>query len=232
MFIKLRSIVIKLFFVWTLIFLHSCSDDAFSGKLREGTIEYEMIYLQDVKENPLITLLPTTMTVKIKDNNSIQKVEGWMGVFQMGGIARRKNNYKAAFLKIMGEKYVFETTMDGPAFGYDEYPKMKLVPTDSVKIIAGYKCKGVNVFLNDSNEAAFIIYYTDQIRLDNPNCNNPFSEIKGVLLDYQMNFQKIPVRIVAKKIIKEEISDDEFLVPDGFKKVSKEKIQEVINNLM
>jgi len=172
------------------------------------------------------------MTLKIKDNNSIQKIEGWMGVFQMAGIAKRNDNYKAAYLKIMGEKYVFETTMDGPSFGFDEYKNMKLEPCDSQKTIAGYKCKAYNVFLDDSAKPAFTIYYTDDIYLDNPNCNNPFQKVKGVLLDYQMNFQKIPVHIVAKKVIKEEISDDEFIVPDGFQKVSKEKIQEVINNLM
>ncbi len=232
MLIKLKSIIIILILSGAYLTFHSCSGDAFSGKLNEGTIEYDMIYLQDEKDNPLISLLPTTMTLKIKDNNSIQKIEGWMGVFQMAGIAKREDNYKAAYLKIMGEKYVFETTMDGPSFGFDEYPNMKLVPNDSVKTIAGYKCKGFNVFLNDSDKAAFAIYYTNEIRLDNPNCNNPFSEVKGVLLDYQMNFQKIPVHIVAKKAVKEDITDDEFLVPDGFQKVSKDKIQEVINNLM
>ena len=219
-------------FAIILFVLNACKTDVFSGKLDEGTIEYDMIYLQSEKENPIISLLPTTMILKIKDNKSIQKIEGWMGVFQMAGIARRDENYKAAYLKIMGEKYVFETTMDGPAFGFDEYPKMKLVPSDSTKIICGYKCKAYDVFLNDSSAAAFTIYYTNEIKLDNANCNNPFNEVKGVLLEYKMKFQRIPIHIKAKKVINEEIPDDEFVVPAGYKKVSKEKIQEVINNLM
>lgn len=225
---------VRYWFIFAIISLlfYSCKSDAFSGKLDEGTIEYDMIYLQDEKDNPIISLLPTTMSLKIKDNNSIQKIEGWMGVFQMAGIARREENYKAAYLKIMGEKYVFETTMDGPSFGFDEYKKMKLVESDSTKIICGYKCKAYDVFLNDSTAAAFTIYYTNEIKLDNPNCNNPFQEVKGVLLEYQMKFQRIPVHLIAKKIIKEDVPNDEFVVPDGFKKVSKEKIQEVINNLM
>ncbi len=219
-------------FVIILFILNGCKTDVFSGKLKEATIEFDMIYLQSEKENPIISLLPTTMTLKIKDNNSIQKIEGWMGVFQMAGIARRNENYKSAYLKIMGEKYVFETTMDGPAFGFDEYPKMKLVPSDSIKIICGFKCKAYDVFLNDSSSAAFTIFYTDDIKLDNPNCNNPYYEVKGVLLEYQMKFQRIPIYLRATKVIEEEIPEDEFVVPDGFKKVSKEKIQEVINNLM
>jgi len=228
----LKKVDISFIVILSVLLISACSTASFSGKLDEGTIEYDMIYLQDQKENPIISLLPTTMSLKIKNNNSIQKIEGWMGVFQMAGIARRNENYKAAYLKIMGEKYAFETTMDGPAFGFDEYPKMKLVHSDSVKVIAGYKCKAYDVYLNDSSAAAFTIYYTEDIKLDNPNCNNPFQEVKGVLLEFQMKFQKIPVHLIAKKVIKEEIADDEFLIPDGFQKVSKEKIQEVINNLM
>ncbi len=231
MLIKMFELNRLVFYVVLLLFA-ACNSSTFSGTLDEGTIEYDMIYLQDEKENPLISLLPTTMTLKIKNNNSIQKIEGWMGVFQMAGIARRDENYKAAYLKIMGEKYVFETTMDGPAFGFDEYKKMKLVPSDSVKIIAGYKCKAYDVFLDDSAAVAFTVFYTNEIKLDNPNCNNPYQQIDGVLLEYQMKFQKIPVHLIARKVIKEDISDDEFVVPDGYQKVSKEKIQEVINNLM
>ncbi len=230
--LRINSIYHLLMIMFVLVGFSSCSTDSFSGKLDEGTIEYEIKYLQDEKQNPLISLLPTTLSFKIKEGNSIQKIEGWMGVFQMAGIAKREENYKSAYLKIMGEKYVFETTMDGPSFGFDDYPKMKLIPSDSTKIIAGYKCKAYDVYLNDSTKSAFTIFYTNDIKLDNPNCTNPFQEVKGLLLQYQMNFQKIPMKLTAKKIIKEDISDDEFMVPDGFQKVSKEKIQEVINNLM
>jgi len=84
-----KNIINALIIITTLVIFYGCKSDSFSCKLSEGTIEYEMKYLQSEKENPLISLLPTTMTLKIKDDKSIQKVEGWMGVFQMAGIARR-----------------------------------------------------------------------------------------------------------------------------------------------
>jgi hypothetical protein len=190
-----------------------------SGKIDEGTIEYDIVYLQDEKDNPLISLLPTTMSLKFKDELSIQKIEGWMGIFQMAGIADRANNKRDAILKIMNEKYYYETTMDGPPFGFDEMPGIRVEPSDSTKTIAGYLCKCSNVFIGDSAKPSFTVYYTDQIKLDNPNCNNPFSMINGVLLEFQMSFQKIPMRLTAKKVTQEEIPDDEFNVPEGFSKV-------------
>jgi len=53
-----------------------------------------------------------------------------------------------------------------------------------------------------------------------------------MLLEFQMSFQKIPMHLIAKKITKEEINNDEFNVPEGFVKVPKEKMQETIQNLM
>ncbi|MBI5541095.1 MAG: hypothetical protein HY951_13600 [Bacteroidia bacterium] len=218
--------------IFLLIFTYSCGIDGFSGKLDEGVIEYDMVYLQDEKDNPLISLLPTSMTVKFKDDVTVQKIEGWMGIFQMAGIADRDKNKRQALLKIMNEKYYYETTMDGPQFGYDEMPGMKVEKSDSTKTIAGYKCKAYSVSLNDSANTKFIVYYTDEIKINKPNCNNPFNMIDGVLLEYQMAFQKIPTHLKAKKVIKEKVNDEEFAIPEGFVKVPKEKMQETISNLM
>ncbi|OFX33166.1 MAG: hypothetical protein A2X08_14070 [Bacteroidetes bacterium GWA2_32_17] len=225
---SIKSISFILIFLLT--FSLSCNISSFSGKLDEGSIEYDIVYLQNEKDNPLISLLPTTMTLKFKDEKSIQKIEGWMGIFQMSGIADRDNNSRQATLKIMNEKYFFQTTMTGPDFGFDSMPDFKLISSDSTKTIAGYLCKRYDVYINDT--AKFSIYYTDQIELKNPNCNNPFKQVDGMLLEFQMSFQKIPMHLIAKKITKEEINNDEFNVPEGFVKVPKEKMQETIQNLM
>ncbi|MCX7954197.1 MAG: hypothetical protein N3A01_03290 [Bacteroidales bacterium] len=214
------------------VFLLSCKNINIGGGKSEGVIEYDIKYLQSEKENPLISLLPTTLVYKYKDDKIMQKIEGWMGVFHLAGIVRLKENYKAGYMKILGEKYVFETTVDGVSFGYDPYNKMVLKPVDSTKIIAGLKCKGVEVYLNDSTKPSFVVYYTDEIKIENPNCNNPFKEIKGVLMEYRMTFQKIPMKITARRVSNESVPEDEFVVPDGYQHVTLEKMQEVINNLM
>lgn len=223
---RITSYLLLLF----VVFSYSCDVASFSGKLDEGTVEYDIVYLQDEKENPLISLLPTTMTLKFKDNVSIQKIEGWMGIFQMAGIANRDEDISIALMKIMNEKYYYETTLNGPSFGFDPMPDIKIVETDSTKTVAGYKCKKAEVYLADT--LAFSIFYTTEIELEKPNIHNPFTMVEGVLMEYQYSFQNIPMRLIATKVIKEDVSDDEFLIPDGFTKVAKEKMQETISNLM
>ena len=214
--------------------LAACNNvqELFSDKIDEGFIEYDIEYLQDERQNPLISLLPTTMQFKFKDNISIMRIEGWMSIFVMAGIADRNANQSFALLKIMNEKYVYETTMDGPSFGFDDMPPFTLQETDCTSVIAGMPCRKYNVKFESDTIQGFSIYKTDMVKLENPNCNNPFPMVNGILLEWQMSFQNIPMRLKATKVSAEEVLDEEFEIPAGYEKVSREKMQEVISNLM
>jgi len=229
----LRSIS-KILLAFILFASYGCNNvqNLFSDKMDEGIVEYDIEYLQDERQNPLISLLPTTMQFRFKDNVSVQKIEGWMSIFAMAGIADRNNNRSLAMLKIMNEKYVYETTLTGPSFGFDEMPPFEMVPSDCTKVICGITCNRMDIKFNNDTISDFSIYYTNQIKLDNPNTHNPFSKLNGVLLEYQMSFQKIPMRLVAKRVASEEVLDEEFEVPAAYEKVDREKMQEVISNLM
>jgi len=226
--LKLKSTI--LYFV--ILLLASCKDYKIVDTKDEGVIEYDIKYLQSEKDNPIISLLPKKLIYKFKKDKIMQKVEGWMGVFLMGGVAKNEENYKAGFMKILSEKYVFETTLDGESIGYDDYGKIYINPIDSYKVIAGFKCKAAEVYINDSLKPSFLIFFTKDLKIKNPNLYNPYSSLKYVLLEFQMSFQKIPMKLTATSVKFEKVNDEEFEVPDGYRKVSLEKMQEVINNLM
>ena len=135
-----------------MVVLHSC-DVSLSGGSKEGQVEYSLEYLEDEKAKPIISLLPTTMVYQYKDDNYIQEVEGWMGIFKMAGIKNMSENYNAALLKIMADKYVYKGDL---AFGYDEYPGMKIEYTQETKDIAGYKCKKANIIFPNGEYENFL----------------------------------------------------------------------------
>ncbi|MBU0763444.1 MAG: hypothetical protein KJ607_01275, partial [Bacteroidetes bacterium] len=217
----------------SLIFLTTCGDNGFfSDKISEGIIEYVITYIEDEKDNPLIALLPTTLAFKFKEDNSMQKIEGWMGIFIMAGINNVEQGTYSALLKIMNEKYCYQTTNDGEPFGFDEMPGMNIEITQEEKEIAGYKCKKARITFSDSTMQDFDIYYFDKIKLKNPNCHNPFREIPGVLMEYQMAFQGIKMTLKATKVEKIEVQDDEFTIPDGYIMVSRDEMDEKIKSLM
>lgn len=221
---------------WGIIVIISLSllgcNSVFKSGHTEGIITYELTYLQSEDENQIISLLPTEMNLMFKDNYTHQKVEGWMGIFYMGGIFDVKKDKKTALLKIMGKKYQYSQPSNVQVdFGFDPYDGMKIESTNETKEIAGVKCKKYHIsFPNHKDD--FDIYTTNEIKIKNANWNNPFHSIDGILFEYQIKMFGIDTRITAKSVEYIEVSDNEFVVPDGYEKVSKEDMEEVINNLM
>ena len=203
---------------------------AFSSSKSEGVITYKLEYLDD---NDIITLLPTEMTIAFKHNNMHQKVVGWSNIFSLEGIRNVKDKTSSAFFKVLGKRFVFtEHELKQVVFGYDPYDGMKLVPTNETKEIAGYKCKKVKVTFPEKNFEDFDIYYTNEIKIDKPNWNNPFYQIDGVLMEYQIVMFGIRTKIVADSVAFIKVDDSEFEVPVDYKEVTKEAMEEEINKLL
>ena len=228
---KFKSVKFLGLFVLIIFYFSGCKN-AFHSKQTEGIIHYELKYLQSEDKNPIISLLPTEMDVEFKNGFSHQKVEGWMGIFYMGGIFNPKSKRKTALLKIMGQKYQYFVEGDKQVnFGFDPYDGMKFEKTNSKKEIAGMQCKKIKVIFPDTSKN-FDIFYTKDIEIPNPNWNNPFHSVNGVLLEYQITMFGIKTRITAKSIEYVKVPDEDFAIPEGYKEVSKEDMEEVINKLM
>ncbi len=211
------------------LILVSCDSGIFSGKLKEGVIKYKLEYFDNPDNMAIISVLPTEMEIKFKPNHYLQSVEGWMGIFRMAGYNDIKKNEKTALLKMMNKKYIYKVTGETGGFGFDPMEGKKLEFTKETKQIAGYKCKKVKVTYKDKQ---FDVYYTDKIKIEDPNWNNPFPEINGVLMEYQISMFGINTKITATQVVKQDIPDEDFIVPAGYKNVSKKEMESVINKLM
>jgi len=216
-------------FIIIVLFFWSCDSSIFSGKLNEGIITYSLEYLDDENETPIIDLLPTEMTITFKKKYSIQVVEGWMGIFRIAGIRHNKENSKTALLKIMADKYIYTVSGDGEAFGFNPMKGKQITYEKETKIIAGYTCKKATVKWNNET---YEVYYTNEIKINDPNWNNPYSEIEGVLLEYQIDMFGIRTQITAEKVEEKDIEDEVFDIPADYKKVNKKEMEDVINKLM
>lgn len=220
----------KLIVIFTIIaLLNACDSGIFSGKLKQGVIQYKLEYLDDPNENPIISLLPTEMEIIFKDGFFLQEVKGWMGVFRMAGINNKKTGTKSALLKLMNKKYLYQVDKNTEGFGFNPMKNKKIEFTDEVKEIAGYKCKKAKITWEELN---IDVFYTTEIKIDEPNWNNPFPEIEGVLLEYQYDMFDIKTKVTATAVLQEEIENTAFEIPTGYKNVSKKEMEDVINELM
>jgi len=220
----------KIIYILFIFICASCDVKKETGYIDEGEINYKLVYLESDKDKPIISILPSTMTVKFNKHFSIQKVDGWLGFFSLTGISDYKKGKDYALLKILEKKYIYEKNSGEGSFGYKELPGMNIKYVNETKIIAGYKCKKALITLPDSTLDTMIVYYTDQINIKNPNWNNPFKQINGVLLEFQMEQFNIKTKITANYVKSIEVPDKEFEIPSGYKRVTKREMDKVIND--
>jgi GLPGLI family protein len=213
----------------SLIISASCGTD--NNGFTEGTIEYNITYLNFEKDNLLINVLPETMITSFKNDNTATKIEGFFGIFKICNIYRSDNNTNITLLKMMDKKFIHQGEVKNSSHNYKGMTGMTIKYVDETKTIAGYKCFKALAYYPDTTKAPVILYYTKDINVKHPNITNPFSQIDGVLLEFQLEMSNIQMKLVATKVTNGAVSEEEFVAPPGFKNVSQEVMEQELNKL-
>ena len=230
--IFLATVVFVMWACFLFFILHSCKEVG-QGKNREGIIEYKVTYLENTMSKNIPTnLLPGKMILKFKNDKSIISIDGFMGLFSLTIINDHKKRVSVSLMKVINKKYFYESEPGESSFCFKEIPGMKVELRRGIKEISGLQCKRGRVSFPNSDQEPFIFYYTDDISIKSPNYDNPYSMVDGVLIKFQIKLNKLRMELMADKIKLTEISNNEFKIPDGYRKVSKTDMEDILNTLM
>lgn len=204
--------------------LGSCGNSGKSG-VSEGIIEYDAEAVD--KSHPMADLAPSKMTVKFKDDKSIVELQAGMGLFSTTFISDPETFTMIQLVKLLNKKYVhtFDTIELNEEHGSG--PKMVIEKTNETKVIAKYNCKKAIAKFPGTDIPPFDIYYTNEIAIENPNWSNPFKEIDGVLMEYQMKRHGMELRFTARTVSQSEVDDELFEVPEDYKQVDKSELDKI-----
>ena len=222
---KKSTIIIFLF-----LLINSCTVK--ERVINEGVLEYNVEYLTSKEENPIVNLLPPSMYIKFKNNNTYTLIKGWMGVFSLSYISNSEKETNTTLLKIMNQKYYYSSQFNDTNFVFDDFEGMNLQFTNATKKILGYNCKKVIVTFQNTNTPPFDVYYTNEIKIKNATFNTPFKNIDGVLMEFNIRMSQIPMRLTISKVKSVEVSDDVFDIPPSYIKVERKKIQNILDSLI
>ncbi|MCI5055326.1 MAG: hypothetical protein MRY83_04405 [Flavobacteriales bacterium] len=222
-----RSVIL----IASLFILFGCNSSLFDTRISEGTITYSVSYPDLDPDGLLANLLPNTMTLKFKDNSFCSELSAGMGMFKTSFIAKSKDHMLINTLKlankkiatIMDQKFVDQTNEGFVMTKYDE--------TGETKDILGYKTKKAVVHFNDTDLPQVDVFYTNDIKFEDPNWSLPFATIPGFLLEYEMQRMGIRMKFTATEIIEEDIDDSLFELPDEYELVPYEDIKKEIDSL-
>ncbi len=194
----------------------------------EGIIEYEITYPKIDANNMVLSGMPTKAALKFKNNNTINEMSGMMGLINIAYISNQTNHSVFQSLTLFNKKYV-STISPEDMKRLNEGFVSKMEFGNNVMIIAGFKCKEAIVTLKDNS--TLHVYYTNDIDIANPNWSNPFSEIGGVLMDFEMERYGVVFHMKAKTVLAQKIEESSFQFSDEYKKISYSELEKILMEL-
>lgn len=213
--------------------MFSCNLEKTPDIIEEGIIIYDIEYFETEKENPLISLLPTQMTITFKDDKAVSVFEGWMGIFSSCLITDISEGENKTLIKLSNEKYYYVSDINEPLIG-EIVDSIHIEKLNEEKEIAGYMCKKSHVSFIDTaknTNTSFDIYYTNQINLKYPNINSPFKDIDGILMEFQMEVNNVEMKLTFNNLKIEKVPDSVFNVPNDYDFVTKIEMEEILKKV-
>jgi len=211
--------------------LFSCKKIEFKDRIKEGYIDYNIEYLDDTLDRFIKGLLPKKMTVKFKNNNTLNKIESLSGIVSFTHVQNSKENKNVTLVRILNKKYKYSEVINGSSLFFEDIPEIKIEPLDEIKNVAGLNCTKALVTIPDGKTEPFYIYYTDDIIIQNPNAHTPFRSLEGVLLEFQVKMYNMNMKLTATKIVETKIESDEFKIPEGYIPINKKTMEEILSLL-
>ena len=219
-------------FLLLYVLLFGCSISHEDQKTSEGTIFYKIAYSHPQTLDVPQELLPGIMVMKFNNRYTNSTIEGFMGLFSISIVSDLKETRSTTMLKIFDKKYYYQGAV-GATPGYPENPgTIKITPLDEEKIIAGVKCKKALIEYTDQEIKPFNVYYTTEIGPKHPNINNPYHELPGVLMEFDLSIGDLSMRMIADRINMNAGSKNDFSIPENYKPISENKMKELIDTLL
>jgi len=233
-FIGLRSFKHHKFlycFSVVLVFLETCTTTGFNDNVNEGYITFDIAYTNNSGRSFPIQLLPKTIEMRFNRNYACYTLEDRVGLFSISNIIDLNKHENLTLIKVFDKKYVYRGFENGsPIFFKKSTPYEVILLPDTYRL-AGILCKKANM-TDSETKRSFDILYTTNIQINAINDNTPYKKIKGLLLQFGIQMKNLDMKLTAKKINQKEISDQEFAIPDGYKHISKNQMEEIINTLL
>lgn len=178
-----------------------------------------------------MNVLPSRMKLLFNEKQAANSIEGFMGIYRLNAVTNFSTRKCSTILKVLDKNYLFKGIRDEQMCCFDTMDGMEIQETDETKVIAGFNCRKSIVRLPATNEC-FTIYYTEEINLKHPNATNPYKNVKGVLMEFELNLLYLKMRFVAEKYQVLNEVDFKNKLPENIRVVSRDQMTQLLSRLM
>ena len=204
----------------------------FDQRPEQGKIVYQVSFPNIDETNMAYNILPEQITMFFKNDNYVTELDAMGGLFKTRFIAWQRDKVLQQELKIFKKK-VSASLQQADVYAFlAEMPPLTIVPTQETDSIAGFLCKKAIGVFEDPTLPDVQIYYTEAIKLAEPNWCNQYHQLNGVLLAYDMEQFGIRMRLKATSVSPEDVPDIIFTTEPGYEEMSPEAIRIEMEELM
>lgn len=197
----------------------------------EGKVNYELSFPGMEIPDEQKAMMPKEMIMYCKGVNSRVEMAMGMGMTQTT-ISDGKKKEAITLMDIMGNKTAIKSTEEDMKKKTGESaPVVKLL--DETKTVAGYKCKKAIITIKDKKEGEITmpVWYTEEITTYNSQWASQYKGIKGMMMEYEIKASGMTMKMTAKSVTKEAVSDAKFTIPEGYKVMTAEEFQKSMGSM-
>lgn len=209
-----------------IILLASCG----GNKVSEGVLEYEVTYPYLNSADFMVKMLPNKMTMKFKDGKFKTTVSKGKSI-KTEFISDCRNKTLATAFQFGTKKMLVDLTESEIKSMLKEFPKVTYLDVNDKDTLASFHIRKKVAVFEDISYPEAELWYTDEIDLENANWCYPYSEIKGVLLQYEIERYGLRMRLKATHFKNEPVDDSEFDLPKDFKKTELKNFEAEIKRI-
>ncbi|MEM9280020.1 MAG: hypothetical protein AAGA76_15750 [Pseudomonadota bacterium] len=218
------------FLLLTACFLAGCNGELFNGKISEGIIEYQVSYPLEDPDNGMLSFYPDRLIMKFKEHKYKAHLDaGMMEACYIADISKRE---VVNCLKLLTTRYAVVMDEATVQEHNARYPKAYITETEETKEIAGYTCKKAHVRFEGDSLAPIDVFYTEDIKIKDPNWCNPFPGIKGVLMEYQIMEFDLLMHMQAVSVRPKKIAEEEFELEQNYEVLTYSGFNSEVNKIV
>jgi hypothetical protein len=211
--------------------LYNCTTSELHHKIEHGIVTYDISYKNNSGRSFPIQLLPKTMEMKFNKNYTSYSIEDRVGLFSINNIIDLKTRCHSTLIKVFDKKFIFQGTSKEPPVFFKSNTAFDVKFLSDTCCLAGMLCYRANV-TDKTTSQTFSVLYSKSAGLRNPNYNTPYEKIDGLLLQFGLQLKSLDMSLTAQKIEPREVKDEDFIVPKGYKYITKSQMEEIINTLL
>jgi hypothetical protein len=96
------------------------------------------------------------------------------------------------------------------------------------KNIAGYECEKAVLAFKDGSPS-MEVWFTKDIKIENPNWSNCFYKVDGVLMDYNLKKFGLELHFTATSVSEAQIDPSVFEIPDDYKQKPNSELEQMMS---